>query len=70
MLDALAHRGPADPACVPAAVNRQPFQTRVDPTTFGADDAGLLRDLATNTATGPQAAAEPALASYTQREHR
>ena len=70
VLDALAHPGPADPSRVPAAVCGQPFQSGVDPTTWGADDTGLLCDLAMHTATGSQAATEPALASHTTREHR
>lgn len=67
VVDALTHRGPADPARVPAAVCTQPFQPGVEPAAFAVDDAGLLVDLAANTATGPQSAAEPPLASYTTR---
>jgi hypothetical protein len=67
-VDALEHPGPADPAraaasdagiCTPLAL-----MPGINPATYPSDAAGVLLDLATNSATAPAVNAEPPLACY------
>lgn len=63
-MDALDHRGPADPARVDVATCARPFQPGVDPATFVPDYLGLLRDIGQSSMDGPRVAVEPELARY------
>lgn len=63
-LDALDHRGPADPARISVAICAQPFQPGVAPASFGADYLGMLRAIGESSVDGPRVAAEPELAAY------
>jgi pimeloyl-ACP methyl ester carboxylesterase len=61
-LDALSHRGPADPGRIEPAVCAQTLMPGIDPATFATDVAEAARQLATSTA--PENEHEPRLRCY------
>jgi hypothetical protein len=63
-IDAITHRGPADPARIAASVCTQPFQPGVAPATFAGDYAGFLGAIGQGILAAPQVPAEPPLRSY------
>jgi hypothetical protein len=63
-IDALTHPGPASPARIDPAVCAQLFQPGVDPTTFAADYAAYLADVARAYEESEFTTAEPPLACY------
>ncbi|WP_272492988.1 lipase family alpha/beta hydrolase [Jidongwangia harbinensis] len=63
-LDAITHRGPAQPARIPPSVCAEPAMPGVDPTTYQRDLAQLNATLTANWGAAPTATAEPALKPY------
>jgi triacylglycerol esterase/lipase EstA (alpha/beta hydrolase family) len=63
-LDALTHRGPADPARISRSVCATPLMPGVDPLTFPADYAAFGAFIASSVAHAPEASAEPPLRCY------
>ena len=63
-IDALDHRGPADPSRVPVTVCAQPFQPGVDPAGFGQGYGLMLDTIGRSSMEGPKVPAEPALRKY------
>lgn len=66
MIDALTHRGPADPARIDRAVCGQVLPPHVDPVMFPANYAKVWSEIGTQLALSPKVAAEPALKPYAQ----
>jgi len=64
VMDALGHRGPADPARLDRAVCTQGISPGIDPITFPANAARLGTTAAASLATQPRTPKEPALRGY------
>jgi hypothetical protein len=65
VMDALSHKGPADPSRIGKSVCGEQFQPGVDPTAFASNFAKTSAHLAGVLATSPHVPAQPALAAYT-----
>ncbi len=63
-MDALTHRGPADPARVSHSVCTQLYMPGVDPLTFAPDYAAFTAFIASSVAHAPEVSAEPRLRCY------
>ncbi len=63
-LDALTHRGPADPARVPRSICLHSLMPSVNPVAFPLNYASTLETVATTLATYPHTPSEPPLACY------
>lgn len=63
-VDALTNDGPADPARIDLAVCARPFQPGVDPSTFAADHAAMLRVIGESGGAVENVPEEPPLACY------
>jgi triacylglycerol esterase/lipase EstA (alpha/beta hydrolase family) len=63
-VDALTHRGPANPSRISAAACGHPFMPGVNPLTFPTDYANELAFIAKVIATYPRVSREPPLACY------
>jgi triacylglycerol esterase/lipase EstA (alpha/beta hydrolase family) len=66
VMDALTHRGPANPSRISKSVCSQQLQPGVVPATWAVNFAETSADLANVLATSPHVSAPPALASYTR----
>jgi triacylglycerol esterase/lipase EstA (alpha/beta hydrolase family) len=64
VIDALRHRGPAQPTRIDAGVCAQPFMPGVNPATYAADSAASVAFLGNSIATYPHADGEPPLRCY------
>lgn len=64
VVDALTHKGPADPARLSAAVCGQLLMPAVDPVALTVNEAGLATTVAGQVALYPHLPAEPPLAPY------
>jgi triacylglycerol esterase/lipase EstA (alpha/beta hydrolase family) len=65
-MDALTHRGPADPSRIPASVCAETFMPGVDPRTFAVNFADASNQIFVSLTTDPRVDAEPVLKSYTR----
>ncbi|MGH3319731.1 MAG: esterase/lipase family protein [Streptosporangiaceae bacterium] len=63
-MDALTHRGPADPARISRSVCGRPFMPAVDPVTFPTNETQILGVVADQVATYPHVAQPPPLKCY------
>lgn len=66
VMDALTHRGPANPARIDHAVCARPVQPGVDPATFPTDLAGTGAYIGRVLLSTPHVSHEPALRAYTR----
>jgi triacylglycerol esterase/lipase EstA (alpha/beta hydrolase family) len=66
VMDALTHKGPADPSRIRESVCSQDFQPGVDPADFATNFATMTLHVAEALATAPHVDAQPALAAYTR----
>ncbi|HEX3706521.1 MAG TPA: hypothetical protein VHV76_07795 [Mycobacteriales bacterium] len=66
VMDALTHRGPADPARIGKSVCGEQLQPGVDPTAFAANLTKASAYLGETLALSPHVSSQPKLASYTQ----
>jgi pimeloyl-ACP methyl ester carboxylesterase len=63
-IDALEHRGPADPSRISPTICAEPLQPGVAPASFATDYLGLLATIGESSTNGPRVDAEPPLADY------
>jgi hypothetical protein len=68
-MDAITHRGPAQPARIPPSVCAQPYMPGVDPTTYQQNLSQLNATLTANWSASPTVTAEPALKPYVYTRH-
>jgi len=64
VIDALGHKGPADPQAIDPAVCAEPYMPGIDPATFLADTGESLAFLLNSIASYPKVDAEPPLRCY------